>query len=76
MSLAIRPIALSLGCLGLRLLPTIRCQGVAAGGCSALLSRPGCGIYVRLYITQASTANACTINNPTYSVSYGKRLIP
>jgi hypothetical protein len=36
----------------------------------------GRGIYVRLYITQASTANACTINNPTYSVSYGKRLIP
>jgi hypothetical protein len=43
MSLAIRPIALYLGCLGLRLLPTIRCQGVAAGGCSALLSRPDAG---------------------------------
>jgi hypothetical protein len=49
---------------------------VAAGGCSELLSRPERGIYVRLYITQASTANACAINNVTYSVSYGKRLIP
>ena len=49
---------------------------VAASGSSALLSRPERGIYVGLYITQASTANACTINNATYSVWYGKRLIP
>jgi hypothetical protein len=54
----------------------MRRESSRPSGSSALLSRSERGIYVRLYITQASTAKACAINNAKYSVSYGKRLIP